>query len=60
VNLYLPVDEEHLKVPRLVAFGSDDPAQKISEGEDSNYEGPFRRVIVEGTGPSFTASSPPS
>jgi pimeloyl-ACP methyl ester carboxylesterase len=39
-----------LQVPTLVVFGSDDPAQKISEGEDSNYEGPFRRVIVKGAG----------
>lgn len=38
------------KVPMLVLYGSDDPAQKISEGGTEYYEGPYRRVIVQRAG----------
>jgi pimeloyl-ACP methyl ester carboxylesterase len=47
---FLATVTKPLKVPTLVVFGSDDPAQKISEGEEENYEGPYRRVLVEGAG----------
>jgi pimeloyl-ACP methyl ester carboxylesterase len=39
-----------ISVPTLVVYGSDDPAQAISEGEREHFTGEYERALVPGAG----------
>jgi pimeloyl-ACP methyl ester carboxylesterase len=39
-----------VSVPVLAIYGGEDPAAAASEGDESNFTGPYRRVIVAGAG----------
>jgi pimeloyl-ACP methyl ester carboxylesterase len=39
-----------VSVPMLAIFGSDDAGAALSEGEEANFTGPYRREIVDGAG----------